>query len=84
MSYRGLPFLGRFTPFRHIGFFPEQAPHWDFASERLASLGRPARVLNLFGYTGVASLVAARAGASVTHVDASKKAVGFAREPGAG
>jgi 23S rRNA (cytosine1962-C5)-methyltransferase len=80
VSYRGLPFLGRFTPFRHLGFFPEQAPHWDFASERLASLGRPARVLNLFGYTGVASLVAARAGASVTHVDASKKSIGFARE----
>jgi 23S rRNA (cytosine1962-C5)-methyltransferase len=80
VSYNGVPFLGRFTPFRHLGFFPEQAPHWDFASERLQALGRPAKVLNLFGYTGVASLVAAKAGASVTHVDASKKSVGFARE----
>jgi 23S rRNA (cytosine1962-C5)-methyltransferase len=80
LAYRGLSFHGRFTPFRHLGFFPEQAPHWDFMVERLAGLGRPARVLNLFGYTGIASLLAARAGASVTHVDASKKSVGQARE----
>jgi 23S rRNA (cytosine1962-C5)-methyltransferase len=80
VAYRGLAFEGRFTPFRHLGFFPEQAPHWDFLTERLAALGRPARVLNLFGYTGVASLLAARAGAAVTHVDASKKSIGFARE----
>jgi 23S rRNA (cytosine1962-C5)-methyltransferase len=80
VAYRGVPFLGRFTPFRHLGFFPEQAPHWDFAWERLHALGRPSRVLNLFGYTGVASLLAAKAGASVTHVDASKRSIGFARE----
>lgn len=80
VRYKALTFHGRFTPFRHLGFFPEQAPHWDFMTERLVSLGRPARVLNLFGYTGVASLLAAQAGAQVTHVDASKKAVGFARE----
>jgi 23S rRNA (cytosine1962-C5)-methyltransferase len=80
VSYRGLAFQGRFTPFRHLGFFPEQAPHWDFMTERIEALGRPARILNLFGYTGVASLLAARAGAAVTHVDASKKAIGFARE----
>jgi len=80
VSYRGVAFHGRFTPFRHLGFFPEQAPHWDFMIERLQALGRPARVLNLFGYTGVASLLAARHGAQVTHVDASKKSIGFARE----
>lgn len=80
VAYRGLLFLGRFTPFRHLGFFPEQAPHWDHMTEILAGVGRPARVLNLFGYTGVASLLAARAGAQVTHVDASKKAIGFARQ----
>jgi 23S rRNA (cytosine1962-C5)-methyltransferase len=80
VSYAGVAFHGRFTPFRHLGFFPEQAPHWDFMAERLRDLGRPARVLNLFGYTGVASLLAAKDGAHVTHVDASKKSIGFARE----
>lgn len=79
-AYDDLAFHGRFTPFRHLGFFPEQAPHWDDIAARVAALGKPARVLNLFGYTGIASLVAARAGAAVTHVDASKKAIGFARE----
>lgn len=78
-GYRDVAFHGRFTPFRHVGFFPEQAPHWDWMLERLAGRGR-ARLLNLFGYTGVASLLAAAAGAEVTHVDASKKAIGFARE----
>jgi 23S rRNA (cytosine1962-C5)-methyltransferase len=78
-GYRDVAFWGRFTPFRHVGFFPEQAPHWDWMLERLAGRERP-RLLNLFGYTGVASLLAAKAGAEVTHVDASKKAVGFARE----
>lgn len=80
VRFGDIPFHGRFTPFRHLGFFPEQAPHWDDMATRLAALGRPAKVLNLFGYTGVASLVAAKAGAAVTHVDASKKAIGFARE----
>lgn len=76
-SYRGVDFLGRFTSFRHMGFFPEQAPHWDWMTERI----RPgAKVLNLFAYTGVASLLAAKAGAAVTHVDASKKAIGWAAE----
>ena len=80
VSYRGVAFHGRFTPFRHLGFFPEQAPHWDYMIEQLQALKRPARVLNLFGYTGVASLLAAKHGAQVTHVDASKKSIGFARE----
>ena len=75
-------FYGRFTAFRHVGFFPEQAAHWHWMDRQLreAYLGRPPRVLNLFGYTGVASLVAARAGAEVTHVDASKKAVAYGKE----
>lgn len=80
VSFDGLVFHGRFTPFRHLGFFPEQAPHWEDMVASLEGLGRPARVLNLFGYTGVATLLAARSGAQVTHVDASKKSVGFARE----
>jgi len=65
----------------HLGLFPEQKPHWDFMLERIGEItGRPARVLNLFAYTGAASLLAASAGAHVTHVDASKKAVLWAKE----
>ncbi len=75
MSYDGVGFLGRFTRFRHVGVFPEQATHWDWMMSRLATAGKPAKVLNLFAYTGVASLLAARAGAQVTHIDASKKAI---------
>nr|WP_245411735.1 class I SAM-dependent rRNA methyltransferase [Phyllobacterium leguminum] len=80
MAYDGIPFLGRFTSFRHVGVFPEQAAHWSTLDSLIRNAGRPVRVLNLFGYTGVASLVAARAGAEVTHVDASKKAILWARE----
>ena len=71
----GVKLHAQCTPFRHLGFFPDMAPHWA----RLAALPEGAQVLNLFGYTGVASLVAARAGAQVVHVDASKKAVEQAR-----
>lgn len=80
MTYDGIPYLGRFTSFRHVGVFPEQASHWAHMDGLIRKAGRPVRVLNLFGYTGLASLVAARAGAAVTHVDASKKAIGWARE----
>ncbi|MGH6760592.1 MAG: RsmD family RNA methyltransferase [Phyllobacterium sp.] len=80
LSHEGIPFLGRFTSFRHVGVFPEQAQHWSFMDQLIRKAGRPVRVLNLFGYTGLASLVAARAGAEVTHVDASKKAIVWARE----
>jgi 23S rRNA (cytosine1962-C5)-methyltransferase len=83
-GYGPVKFLGRFTPFRHMGFFPEMVPHWDFMRERLSLVAErdpaPPKLLNLFGYTGVASLIAAAAGAEVTHVDASKKAIGYARE----
>jgi 23S rRNA (cytosine1962-C5)-methyltransferase len=78
LAWRGVRFKGRFTAFRHLAFFPEQAANWEWLEEQLRP--GPGRVLNLFGYTGVASLVAAAAGASVTHVDASKKAIGWARE----
>lgn len=69
-----------FTSFRHVGVFPEQLAHWSWMRDQVAGAGRPLKVLNLFGYTGVASLIAAKAGAEVTHVDASKKAIGWARE----
>lgn len=80
MRYDDIGFLGRFTAFRHVGVFPEQATHWQWLAERIAAANRPTKVLNLFGYTGLASLVAARAGAEVVHIDASKKAIGWARE----
>ena len=79
-AHEGLAYLGRFTSFRHVGVFPEQAAHWSFMVDMIERAKRPVKVLNLFGYTGVASLLAARAGAEVTHVDASKKAIGWARE----
>jgi 23S rRNA (cytosine1962-C5)-methyltransferase len=78
-SCRGVKFLGRFTAFRHMGYFPEQLPHWDWMMERIQGKPEP-KILNLFAYTGVASLLAARGGAQVTHVDASKKAIGWAAE----
>ncbi len=80
IAYDGIPFLGRFTSFRHVGVFPEQATHWEWMKNLIAGAGRPVKILNLFAYTGVASLVAAKAGAEVTHIDASKKAIGWARE----
>ena len=80
MKHNGIDYLGRFTSFRHVGVFPEQASHWDHMAALIENARRPVKVLNLFGYTGLASLVAARAGAEVTHVDASKKAIGWARE----
>jgi 23S rRNA (cytosine1962-C5)-methyltransferase len=72
--------LCRFSPFRHMGVFPEQLPHWEWMSAALAERRERPRLLNLFGYTGVASLLAAAAGAEVTHVDASKKAVAWAKQ----
>jgi 23S rRNA (cytosine1962-C5)-methyltransferase len=76
----GLRYWCRFTSFRHVGVFPEQEAHFAFMAERLAGAGAPPKLLNLFGYTGLASLVAAASGAEVTHVDASKKAIAWARE----
>ena len=80
LAWREVRFFGRFTPFRHLGFFPEQAANWAFIDEAVRAANRPLKLLNLFGYTGVASLVAAAAGAAVTHVDASRRAIGWARE----
>ena len=84
LKWRDVKFTGRFTPFRHLAFFPEQAANWGWLDGRVRdftrSAGRAPKILNLFGYTGVASLAAAAAGAEVTHVDASKKSVAYARE----
>ncbi|MEQ1493433.1 MAG: class I SAM-dependent methyltransferase, partial [Terricaulis sp.] len=81
LKWDDLSFVSRPTPFRHLAFFPEHSVHWRYAREYLtAHRGAQPEVLNLFGYTGLASLVCAKAGAKVTHVDASKKAIGFARD----
>ena len=68
------------TGFKHTGVFPEQAVNWAWYQEKIRQAGRPIRVLNLFGYTGGATLACLAAGASVTHVDASKGMVQWARE----
>src|SRR3989344_6755969 len=84
MSYKGIKFFVSPTPFRHLGFFPEQANHWDFIEGKIKEAksagGGQVKFLNLFGYTGVASLFALRAGAEVTHVDASKQTLAWAKE----
>lgn len=78
---RPVTMLCKLSGLWHLGLFPEQAPHWHWMLDRLAAVpGAKPRVLNLFGYTGAASLLAAAAGAEVVHVDASKKAVAWARE----
>ncbi len=108
MEYKGIKFLALPTPFRHLGFFPEQAVHWDFIEEKIragisfnfsslcpspeyrgGTLGKlkiernsgpRIKFLNLFGYTGIASLFALRTGAEVTHIDASKTSTEWAKE----
>lgn len=80
ISYQGLTFLIRPTGFKHTGLFPEQAVNWDYFDKTIKSAGRPVKVLNLFAYTGGATLACAKAGASVCHVDASKGMVAWARE----
>ncbi len=80
MAFRDVRFLGRFTAFRHVGVFPEQAPHWTWMEKRVSWRSEPPRILNLFGYTGIASILLAQAGAQVTHLDASRKAIAWARE----
>jgi 23S rRNA (cytosine1962-C5)-methyltransferase len=73
--------LCKLSGFRHLGLFPEQLPHWEWMLDGLRLIeGERPRVLNLFAYTGAASLLAAAVGAEVTHVDASKKAIAWAKE----
>ncbi len=75
-----LQFIIRPSSFKHTGLFPEQLPNWDWTRELIKKAKRPISVLNLFGYTGGASIAAAQAGASVCHVDGSKVAIGWGRE----
>jgi 23S rRNA (cytosine1962-C5)-methyltransferase len=79
VAYKDLRFQLRLTDMsKHVGIFPEQEPHWRWIDERIRCQQEP-EILNLFGYTGAASLVAAAAGAKVTHVDASKPSLSWAR-----
>ncbi|NLZ81942.1 MAG: SAM-dependent methyltransferase [Clostridiales bacterium] len=80
IDYKGLTFQIKPFNFKHTGLFPEQAANWDWFSEKIKNAGRPIKVLNLFAYTGGATVAAAKAGASVTHVDAAKGMVNWAKE----
>ena len=80
IQYGSLTFQLKPFSFKHTGLFPEQAVNWDWFGAKIRNAQRPIRVLNLFAYTGGATLAAAAAGASVTHVDASKGMVTWARE----
>ncbi len=80
IRYKTLTFHLKPFSFKHTGLFPEQAVNWDWIASQIRQAGRPTRVLNLFAYTGGATLAAAKAGAQVTHVDASKGMVAWAKE----
>lgn len=80
ISYGNLAFFVKPTGFKHTGLFPEQAVNWKWMSEKIQEAGRPIKVLNLFAYTGGASVACASAGAEVCHVDASKGVVQWAKE----
>jgi len=82
LSWRDVKFTARLTSFKHTGIFPEQAPNWEWLSEAIKNQrGETSpKILNLFGYTGIASVVAAKAGAAVTHIDASKQSLDWAHD----
>jgi 23S rRNA (cytosine1962-C5)-methyltransferase len=80
MRRKSLAFWVQPTPSGHLGVFPDQASHWDWLTSQMKSALAPPKVLSLFGYTGLATLSAAAAGAHVTHVDASRQAIKWARE----
>ncbi len=80
IGYGALKLVVSPTGFKHTGVFPEQAVNWDWYARKISAAGRPVKILNLFGYTGGATLACAAAGAQVCHVDASKGIVAWARE----
>lgn len=86
MKYKELAFYLKLSPFKHTGVFPEQALNWEWMEKLIGSRLADARsnqkvnVLNLFAYTGIASLVAAKSGAKVTHVDGSRPTIGWAKD----
>lgn len=80
LSFQNIKFYAKLTPFKHTGIFPEQVLNWEYIQNTIAKADKQINILNLFGYTGIASLVAAKAGAKVTHVDGSKPSITWARE----
>lgn len=84
LKYKNLKFYAKLTPFKHTGVFPEQVLNWDFIEEKIilrqAQDKKQLNILNLFGYTGISSLVSASNGAKVTHLDGSKPAISWAKE----
>ena len=80
VRYKELTFQVKPMNFKHTGLFPEQAVNWDFAMEKIRNADRPIRVLNLFAYTGGATVACAKAGATVCHVDAAKGMVAWAKD----
>src|SRR6266511_2202033 len=80
ITHGGLTLIAKLAPFKHTGVFPEQADHWAWMTRTAARAGRPLAVLNLFAYTGGATMALAKAGHHVTHVDASKPALAWERD----
>lgn len=80
MKWKDISFYAKLTPFKHTGVFPEQSIHWEFIQDKVKNANRKINVLNLFAYTGIASLVAAESGAKITHLDASKPTIAWAKE----
>lgn len=80
IEYKSLKFHAHLTPFKHTGIFPEQSAHWDWMIDKIKSTNRQLNILNLFAYTGGATLACASAGAKVTHVDSSKPSITWARD----
>ena len=80
INYGNLTFNIKPMNFKHTGIFPEQAANWDFAMDKIRNADRPIQVLNLFGYTGAATVACAKAGASVCHVDAAKGMVAWGKD----
>ncbi len=80
VNYKNLKFLIKEMGFKHTGLFPEQATNWDFAMQKIKEAKREVKVLNLFAYTGAATVACLSSGASVTHVDSSKGMIDWAKE----
>jgi 23S rRNA (cytosine1962-C5)-methyltransferase len=80
IGWKGLKFIIHPTDFKHMGLFPEQAVNWERLSGLISSSRRPVKILNLFGYTGGATVACANAGAHVTHVDAAKGMIQWAKD----
>lgn len=80
VNYRDLTFNVKQMGFKHTGIFPEQAANWDYMINKISNAKRPVKVLNLFGYTGCASVACLSVGASVTHVDSSKGMIEVCKE----